>query len=75
VNLNSSPSINPHAMATTGIKYVTEEAKTGLLSFINLLKAIRAKPVPTIDSIDKYPRPFIFSGFDIISGQFPNIKV
>ena len=50
---NTSPSTTPHIIATTGDKYVTEEAKTGLLILINLLKTIKANPVPTMERINK----------------------
>lgn len=49
--VNISLSNNPQQKATTGIKYVTEVAKTGEEIWINLKNRMLAIPVPITPNI------------------------
>ena len=54
-----SPSNTPQEIATTGIRYVTEEAKIAEESFISLLKITTARDVPMTARIAMYKRALV----------------
>ena len=54
IGLNSSPSNKPQIRDTNGIKYVTDEAKTGVDICTNLLNNTLASAVPNTDRIMTY---------------------
>lgn len=54
-----SPSRNPHARATKGIKYVTNDANNAFDNLTNLLNKTIANAEPKIDKIAIAPNDFI----------------
>ena len=55
ISVTDSPSSMPQPTATTGIRYVTEDANTAVVSLISRLNKTTAAAVPITAKIVRYP--------------------
>ena len=69
--LSFSPSKDPHKMATKGIKYVTDDANTGVEICTNLVYKTLATPVPKTARITTYSKESICNSSPVNSLKNP----